>query len=267
MLLKEKVVIVSGVGPGLGGTLALNAAREGARAVVLAARTEEKLLETEKQVRELDTGCATLTVRTDVCQRDQCDALADATVDSFGRIDALINSAFYHGKFEPVESADLDDWRTIMDTNLLGTMNISQAVIPSMKAQRAGAMVMINTMAVRRPFVLPIGGESGYAASKAALATAVKYLAEELGRFGIRVNSAHMGWIWGKPVQDYVRHSAAQQGVPEQQIIDAITVGIPLGRVSTGDDCANAALFLVSDYAAAITGASLDVNGGEFMPT
>lgn len=266
MLLQDKVVIISGIGPGLGIKLALNAAREGAKAVVFAARTEANLHDAEAQVRALGTDCQTLTVPTDICDRSQCDGLVTSTLAAFGRIDALVNSAFLHGKFEPIESADLDDWRETVNTNLIGTMNMSQAVIPAMKAQNSGAMVMINTMAVRKPYVLPIGGESGYAASKSALATAVKYLAEELGRYGIRVNSAHMGWIWGKPVRDYVRYTAKRQQVTEQQVIDGITANIPLDRISTDDDCARAALFLVSDYATAITGASLDVNGGEYMP-
>lgn len=266
MLLQDKVVVVSGIGPGLGIKLALNAAREGARAVVLAARTEANLADAEAQVHELGVDCETLTVATDIRERSQCDNLATSALGAFGRIDALVNSAFYHGRFEPIESADLDDWRNIVDTNLIGTMNMTQAVIPAMKAQQDGAIVMINTMAVRKPFVLPIGGESGYAASKSALATAAKYLAAELGRDGIRVNSAHMGWMWGKPVRDYVKHAAARNQVPEQQIVDGIAANIPLGRICTDDDCAKAALFLVSDHAAAITGATLDINGGEYMP-
>lgn len=266
MLLADKVVIISGIGPGLGSKLALNAAREGARAVVLAARTTEKLDAAETLIKALGTDCITLKIPTDICDRSQCEHLVKATLDAFGRIDCLVNSAFYHGNFEPIESADLTEWRRVIDTNLLGTMTMSQAVIPAMKAQKSGAMVMINTMATRKPFVKAGAGESGYAASKGALATAVKYLAEELGGYGIRVNSAHMGWMWGQPVQQYVKHAAAHQQVPEQAIIDTITTNIPLNRISSDDDCAKAALFLVSDYAAAVTGSTLDVNGGEYMP-
>ncbi|MNP34784.1 short chain dehydrogenase [compost metagenome] len=75
-----------------------------------------------------------------------------------------------------------------------------------------------------------------------------------------------MGWMWGAPVQGYVKHAAAEYNVSQAQIIEPIAATIALGRMPTDDDCAKAALFLVSDYANAITGAALDANGGDFMP-
>ncbi len=122
---------------------------------------------------------------------------------------------------------------------------------------------MINTMAARQ---VPPLGEAGYAASKAALANSVKYLAKEVGGDNIRVNSVHMGWMWGAPVQGYVAWQAGELGVPEEQLKQQIASGIPLGRIPTDDECARAALFLVSDYASAVTGAALDANGGAYMP-
>ncbi|GAB3103859.1 SDR family oxidoreductase [Aestuariicella hydrocarbonica] len=266
MLLRNKVIIISGIGPGLGVKLALHAAQEGARGVVLAARTAAKLDAAEAQIRALNSDCQTLKVVTDICDRNQCDDLVKQTVDTFGRIDALINSAYYHGEFEAIEHADMELWRKVLDTNLIGTMNMTQAVIATMKAQQQGAIVMINTQATRQPAVLDIGGESGYAASKGGLAVASKYLARELGAYGIRVNNAHMGWMWGEPVKSYVQHTAAEQGIPEQNLIDALATNMALKRICTDDECARAALFLASDYASAITGASLDVNGGDFLP-
>ena len=75
-----------------------------------------------------------------------------------------------------------------------------------------------------------------------------------------------MSWMWGAPVQGYVQASAKAQGVPEKQITDAIAATIPLRRLVTDDECARAALMLLSDYASAVTGATLDANGGEVMP-
>lgn len=262
MLLKDKVVIVSGIGPGLGVKLAVEAAREGARGLVIAARTAAKLDDAEARIRALGADCEVLKVAADITDRAQCRRLVEAAVARFGRIDALLNSAFRHGGFEPVEAADLDGWRALLDTNLFGTMNLTLEAVPQMKRQGSGAIAMINTQATRKPFA----GEAGYAASKGALAVAAKYLAQELGPHGIRVNSVHMGWMWGAPVQGYVRHAAAQQQVPEDQLVAQIAAGIALGQIPTDDDCAKAALFLVSDYARAVTGASLDANGGAFMP-
>lgn len=261
MLLRNKVVIVSGIGPGLGVKLAVEAAREGARAVVLGARTAAKLDDAETRIRALGVDCEVLKVPVDITDRAQCKHMAQQAVQRFGRIDALLNSAYVHGNFEPVETADLEAWRTTFDTNVVGTMNLTLEVVPYMKTQGSGAITMINTLATRKPFP----GESGYAASKGALTVAAKFLARELGAYGIRVNSVFMGWMWGAPVQGYVKHAAEQQQVPQEQIIAQIAANIPLGHIPTDDDCAKAALFLVSDYAKAVTGASLDANGGEFM--
>jgi NAD(P)-dependent dehydrogenase (short-subunit alcohol dehydrogenase family) len=262
MLLKDKVVIVSGIGPGLGIKLAAEAAREGARAVVCAARTPEKLDDAEAAIRAIGAGCAVLKVPTDITDPAQCAHLADETVKHFGRIDALINSAFEHGAFAPVASGDLSGWLKIFNTNVIGTLQLSQQVIGHMKKGGGGAIVMINTMATRKPY----HGEGSYAASKGAQEVAVKYLAKEVGKYGIRVNSAFMGWMWGAPVQQGIKMMAMMQKTSEEEVLKQIVANIPLGRICSDDECARAALMLVSDYAKPITGACLDVNGGEYLP-
>ncbi len=263
MLLRNKVVIVSGIGPGLGVKLAIEAAREGAAAVVCAARSAEKLDDAERRILELTKDCAVLKCVTDITDRAACEKLVSRTIARFGRIDALINSAFVHGEMDYASTANLDDWYGPLNTNLLGTLKLTQSVLPQMKSQKGGAIVMVNTMAVRQ---VPPLGEAGYAASKAALATSAKYLAKELGVFKIRVNTVHMGWMWGAPVQGYVAWQAGQLGITEEQLKAQIAAGIPLGEIPTDDECARAALFMVSDYASAVTGAALDVNGGAWMP-
>ncbi len=268
MLLKDKVVIISGIGPGLGVKLAVEAAREGAAGVVCAARSADRLEDAEKRIRDISgTGggkCAVLKQVTDITDRRQCEALVAAAVKKFGRVDALVNSAFLHGAMDYVSNADLDTWMAgPIATNLIGTLKLTQAVIPQMKSQQYGAIVMINTMAVRQ---VPPLGEAGYAASKAALANAAKYLAKELGPDNIRVNTVHMGWMWGAPVQGYMKWQAQQLKVPEEQLVAQVAANIPLGRIPPDEECARAALFMVSDYASVVTGASLDVNGGHYMP-
>lgn len=263
MLLRDKIVVVSGIGPGLGVKLAVEAAREGAAGIVVAARSMEKLQDAEQRIREVNSDCVVLRQITDIRDRGQCDRLAARAVERFGRIDALVNSAFEHGAMDHASTADLDSWQGPLQTNLLGTLRLTQAVLPAMKSRGTGAIVMINTMAVRQ---VPPLGEAGYAASKAALATSAKYLAQELGPQGIRVNTVHMGWMWGAPVQGYLAWQAGESGVSLESLQAQIAAGIPLRRIPTDDECARAALFLVSDYASAVTGASLDVNGGAYMP-
>jgi NAD(P)-dependent dehydrogenase (short-subunit alcohol dehydrogenase family) len=264
MLLKDKIVIVSGIGPGLGVKLAVEAAREGATGVACGARSAEKLDDAERRIREVNPKCVVLKQATDITDRGSCESLVAATIQKFGRIDCLVNSAFNHGAMDYVENADLDAWMSgPIATNLIGTLKLTQAVIPQMKKQKSGAIVMINTMAVR---LVPPLGEAGYAASKAALGVSVKYLAKELGPSNIRVNSVHMGWMWGAPVQGYVQWQTGQMKVTEEQLKQQIAKGIPIGRIPTDDECARAALFLASDYASAVTGAALDANGGAYMP-
>ena len=138
MLLEDKVVIVSGIGPGLGGELAVEAARQGAK-LVIAARTPEKLDGSEAEIRAEGLDNPVLKVPTDISDRSQCENLVEQTLAEYGRIDALINSAYNPGTFEPIESADLDSWRGAFEVNLFGTMKLTQACIPVMKQQGGGA--------------------------------------------------------------------------------------------------------------------------------
>jgi NAD(P)-dependent dehydrogenase (short-subunit alcohol dehydrogenase family) len=262
MLLKDKVVIISGIGPGLGVKLAVEAAREGARALAIGARTAEKLDDAERRIREVNGACRVLKALTDIRDAAQCKRLAESARKEFGRVDGLINSAFFWGVPSTADSADLTGWKTVLDTNLIGTMQMTQAVVPIMKAQGGGAIANISTMATLKPHT----GEAGYAASKGALNVVTKYLAQELGPSNIRVNVVRMGWMDGAPVRGYLAHAAKEQGVPEKQLYDAVAANVALRRVVTDDECARAALFMISDYASAITGAMLDVNGGEAMP-
>ena len=261
MLVKDKVIIVSGIGPGLGIKLAIEAAREGAR-VAVAARTPANLDEAERRMREAAPNCEVLKQPTDIVDRAQCKRLVEMTMVRFGRIDGLINSAYFHGNFSGMGESDLDVVRKAFDTNLIGTMNLTQETIPAMKKGGGGAIVMINTMSTRQPNNSSV---AAYAASKGALAVAAKYLARDVGPSNIRVNSLLPGWMWGTPVQTYVKQAAVAEKVPEDVIVARIVAGIPLRRIVKDEECARAALFLASDYASAITGVQLDANGGQFM--
>ena len=262
MLLRDKVVIVSGIGPGLGQELSTLAAKEGAAAVVMAARTPAKLDEAEAEIRGLGLETPLLKVPTDISDEVQCKALAEAVVAEYGRIDVLFNSAYDPGSFEPIESADLSSWRRAMDVNFFGTMQLTQACVPGMKAAGGGAIVMIATMVEHKP----LATQGGYGASKSALRSATKHLALELGQYNIRVNSAHMGWMWGPNVQAYFEGQSAMTGRPQDELIAEVCQDIPLGFIPEDGDCAKAAIFFASDYSKVVTGASLDVNGGQFMP-
>ena len=259
MLLEGKTVLVSGVGPGVGLELARAAAREGAR-VVLAARREAFLEEVAQELNR--AGTRTLCVPTDITEPEQCAKLARLAAREFGRIDVLINNAFAMGRRIAFEEADIAKFRTPLKVNFFGSLQVSQSVIPQMKSQGGGSIVMIGTMASRKP--LP--GDTGYAASKAALLAAARNMALELGPYGIRVNTVVMGWMWGPTAEGHVETLAEQRGVSTDAILDEVRGRTALRIVPDDADCANAAIFLASDRARAITGATLDVNAGEWMP-
>ena len=259
MLLRDKVVIVSGVGPGLGQELAYGAAREGAR-VVLAARTAAFLDEVRAKLESQASEC--LAVPTDITVREQCQRLVQASLARFGRVDALINSAYTMGRVMRFENADLERWQVPIKVNLFGSLQLSQQVIAPMKAQGGGAIVMVGSITARKPMV----NDTAYGASKAALQAAARNLALELGGYGIRVNTAMMGRMWGPNAEIQVNRVAAERGVPPEEIKREFAARMALPEIPDDAVCANAVLFLASDYARAITGATLDVNGGEWMP-
>ena len=257
MLLEDRTVIVSGVGPGLGREIAAAAARDGAN-VVLGARTEGNL---EKAAAEIDPGGDRVAYRaTDITNGEDCDALVALAVERFGRVDALVNCAALDAIFGGVEDAKWDEWRQAMDVNVFGTMRMTQAAIPPLK-ERGGAVVFIGSQSMFWSQV----PQTAYAASKSALIGAVSHLAVELGPYRIRVNTVIPTWMWGPPVEGYVQYTAQQQGVAPEEIIAGITSKMPLGEIPSDGDVADAVVFFASDRARMITGQALLVNAGEYI--
>jgi NAD(P)-dependent dehydrogenase (short-subunit alcohol dehydrogenase family) len=258
VLLEDKVVVVSGVGPGLGREIAVAAAREGA-SVMMGARTEANL---KAAADEIDaSGKRVGWSVTDITKAEQCNALAAAAVEKFGKIDALVNCAALDTMFGGVEDANLDEWRAVFDTNVIGTLQVVQAAIPHLKVN-GGSIVFIGSQGMFWP---PNGFfQTAYQASKASLVSTVYHLAKELGPSKIRVNTVVPTWMWGPPVEGYVNMTAEAQGVPPQQIIDGITANMSIKEIPSDGDVAEAVVFFASDRARTITAQTLMVNAGEF---
>jgi NAD(P)-dependent dehydrogenase (short-subunit alcohol dehydrogenase family) len=258
MILKDRAVVVSGVGTGLGREVARLALRDGAK-VVLAARTESVL---ETTAEELDpSGERVAYARTDITCAEDCEALAALAVERFGAIDAAVQVAAYENVFGGLHDTDFENWRRAFDTNVLGSLTLIRAIAPEMKRAGGGSLVLVGSLSM----FLPQLPQAGYAASKGALLSAMYYLAQELGPDRIRVNMVVPSWMWGPPVQGFVRVRAKTEGVPEEAIVDEIKSRIPLGEIVPDEDVAEAVLFLASDRARCITGHALMVNGGELM--
>jgi NAD(P)-dependent dehydrogenase (short-subunit alcohol dehydrogenase family) len=257
MILEDKTVVVSGVGPGLGREIAAAAARDGAN-TVLGARTEANL---EKAAADIDPSGERVTwAVTDITDPAQCERLAATAIDRFGRVDALVNCAALDAVFGGLENADWDSWRQALEINLFGTMQMTQAVIPHLK-ERGGSIVFIGSQAMYWSQV----PQTAYAASKSAILGAVAHLARELGPYKIRVNTVVPSWMWGPPVEAYVSMTAKAQNVDPETIVGRITAQMPLGEIPSDGDVAEVVVFFASDRARMVTGQTLLVNAGEYI--
>jgi NAD(P)-dependent dehydrogenase (short-subunit alcohol dehydrogenase family) len=260
MLLRDKVVVVSGLGPGLGAEIARAAVRDGAH-VVLAARTTGYL---EKLATELSAWSdrRVTWLPTDITDVEQCSALAHHAVRELGRVDALVNNAYRLAAHVPFEQMDASHWRVQLEVNFVGTLQMTQAFVPALRESGGGAIAMISSVAARTP----MQGMLDYAASKSALQAATRTLALELGPDRIRVNTLAMGWMNGPAVMEEMRIRVREKGLDYDALLEEARRRIALGEIPDDADCAGAVVFMISDHARAITGALLDVNGGEYMP-
>jgi NAD(P)-dependent dehydrogenase (short-subunit alcohol dehydrogenase family) len=256
MLLQDKVVVVAGVGPGLGRSIALQSARAGAD-VVLAARTAARLDEVAKEVTAL--GRRGVAIPTDLTDQAAAASLAAAALDAFGRVDALVYNALAMPPIANLADVDLDAVGAGLEANVVSALRLTRLFIPALDASQ-GSVVMINSMVVRFS-QLTMGP---YKMAKAALLALAQSLATELGPQGIRVNSVAPGHIWGDSLKWYFGYLAKQRGVDAQQIYDETAATIDLRKLPEPDEIADAVVFLASGMARAITGQCLDVNSGEY---
>lgn len=257
MELQGQVAIVTGAGRGIGRATGLELARMGADIVV--AEVEAASAEhTASEVRGL--GRRALVVRTDVTSRKELDAMVEQTRAAFGRIDALVNNA---GIYRAAATLDVTEehWDAIMNINAKGVFFASQAVLPTMIAQKRGVIVNLASMAGK------IGSRTNlpYNASKAAVISMTKSLALAHAADGVRVNCVCPGFV----ETDMWTSLARQQGALLNQSPEEFTrqrrQQIPLGRMERPEDVANVIGFLVSPRAEYMTGQALSVDGGLVM--
>ncbi|MFE6223498.1 MULTISPECIES: SDR family oxidoreductase [unclassified Streptomyces] len=260
MLLQGKTVVVSGVGTGLGRRVAEAVVRDGGNAV-LGARTGAHLAGVAAAIDP--PGGRTAHLATDITDERQCEALAALAVERFGGIDAVVQVAAWDGYFGGLADADFATWQGVLDVNLLGTLRMTRACLPALRAAGGGAVVLIGTQsAVAAPTEVR---QAAYAASKGALTSAMYSLARELGPDRIRVNTVLPGWMWGPPVEAFVRFTAQAEGVAEADVLARLASRVALPDLATDADVADAVVFLASPRARSITGQSLLVNAGEVM--
>lgn len=248
-LLDGKIAIITGAASprGLGKATAQIFAEHGATVVVLDLDAKQAAAAATDLPGEGHIGIAA-----NVVDKAACDAAAKTVRDTFGRIDILVNNA---GITQPVKLMDIgpENYDAVTDVNLRGTLYMSQAVTPAMRAQKSGSIVNMSSVSAQRGG--GIFGGPHYSAAKAGVLGLTKAMARELAPDNIRSNAICPGFI--------ATDITAGKLTPEMNA--QIIAGIPMGRVGVASDVAGCALFLASDLSAYCTGTEVDVNGGSLI--
>ncbi len=253
--LKDKVAVVGASSKGLGKAIALGLAEEGAK-VTICARNTDILEATATEIRE-KTGAEILAVSTDVSQPEQVKALINSAVERFGGIDILVNNA---GGPRAGRFADLspEDYQTALNLNLMSTINLCRAVVPIMRQRGGGRVINLTSVSVKQP----IDGLMLSNMARTGVIGFAKTLALELASDKILVNNVCPGIIFTDRIQQLATVRAKEAGITFDQAIANMTKDIPLGRIGDPQEFANLVIFLASERASYITGATIQVDGG-----
>lgn len=242
-----KVALITGGASGLGAESARRLAREGAKVVItdLATDAGETLAE--------EIGGTALFLTQDVTDEARWGEVVDATLERFGKIDVLVNSAGIGEGGQSILEATLEVWRRTIAINLEGTFLGVKAVAPSMAAAGRGSIINISSILGK----VGLAGASAYCASKGGVLMLTKSVALELAPLGVRVNSVHPGFIETPMVLNAFRNSEN-----ENEMRDTIVSRHAMGRLGIPREIADAILFLASDESSFMTGAEMVVDGG-----
>jgi NAD(P)-dependent dehydrogenase (short-subunit alcohol dehydrogenase family) len=254
--LEGKACIVTGSTSGIGRGIAEVFAREGGR-VVVAARREELGAEVVNGIR--DRGGVATFCRLDVADEASWQACVDFAVETFGRLDVLVNNAGI-GFTKPLLETTVDEWRRVMATNVESVFLGVRTAVPAMRrnGDRGGSIVNISSNIVYVPSAM----QAAYCTSKGAVAAFTKVAAIEFAPDGIRVNTVMPGYV-RTPILDGAFAMAGEAGRSREEVMDLFNQSNLLGRIGEPIDLAYPVLFLASDEASFVTGAEFVIDGGE----
>ena len=245
-MVQDKVALVTGASRGIGRSISLALAEQGAKIVAV----DVDLQATEEFVAELKAqGTEALAVQGNVTLSDDVAAMMKAAVDAFGRVDILVNNAGITRDALLLRMKD-EDWDAVLSVNLKGAFLCSRAAAKIMSKQRYGRIVNIASVVGQ----MGNAGQANYCASKAGLMGLTRSNARELAKRNVTVNAVAPGLIV----------TAMTEALPEAKRQE-LAAQIPLERLGSADDIAHAVLFLASDQSSYITGQVLGVNGGMYM--
>jgi NAD(P)-dependent dehydrogenase (short-subunit alcohol dehydrogenase family) len=247
MKLDGQVAVITGASRGIGRAIADLYAREGA-SVVLADIDESAAMDAAKAIAAA-YGRPTLAIKTDVASAEDNKVLIEQAMQRFGKVDLLVCNAGIVRPGRPIEDITPEQWRQVIDINLMGCIYATQFFVPAAKARQQGRIIYMASVAGE---VGGVSAEISYSVSKAAVLCLTKAVAKQLGPYNITVNAIAPGAIQ-TTMTDILQYPP---GVKQS---------IPLGRYGDVADIAAAALYLASDDASYVTGTTMDVNGGMYM--
>jgi len=252
--LKEKVTIITGSAGGLGKTCAQRLSREGASVVIIDINQEE-INRTVNEIKALGNKCIGFVC--DISKQAQVEDAVKKVIEEWGKVDILVNNAggalHTKAKFEEVTEKD---WDIVMNVNLKGAFFCCKAVVPYMMKQGGGRIVNVSALAGRATASL---AGIQYTSAKAGIGGLTRHLAKEMGKFNIYVNAVAPGITMSGPRVEALWNEKSEE--EKRKVLSSI----PLGRIGKPEDVANVILFLASDEASYITGATIDSNGGRWM--
>ncbi len=247
--LQNKVSLITGGSRGIGAATAVMLARAGSDVAINYVEHGDRAAEVAERVRSL--GRRVLTFRGNVADGATAREFVRRVVDAYGTIDIVVNNAgiWTHG---PIGGTTEEVWDETIDTNLKGVFNICNATVPYLKKNGGGKIINISSTAGQRGEAF----HAHYAASKGGILAFTKSLSSELAPFRILVNAVAPGWV-----DTEMNEAVFADQAFREQVISAI----PLKKIATAEDVAGAVLFLASDLANHITGATINVNGGSVL--
>ena len=247
MNLKNKVIIVTGGGTGVGAKCAVLAAKQGARVII---NYNSSSTEAKKTLAQCETsGGSAVMVQGNVTVDQDCKKITDLAVTRWGGIDGLINNAGITKDNLALRMKE-DEWKEVIDVNLNSVFFTCQIAIKAMIKNKSGSIVNITSVVGHTGNA----GQANYTASKAGVVAMTKSLAKEYAKKNIRVNCVSPGFIATDMTKDL-----------KEEYKSELLKNIPINRLGTGEDIANAVIFLCSSNSSYITGETIHVNGGMYM--
>ena len=256
MLLKNQIALITGSGRGIGRAIARLFAKEGA-AVFLTARTEKELAAAAQEIS--GNGGRAGYAAADLSRESDCKRIVAAAQEEFGAIDILVNNAGHYGPVVPVEDYPLEEFDKVIAVHLRAAFLLSKLVLPGMYAKQSGVILNISSLSAKAAYAWG----SAYAAAKAGMLGLTRVTAAEGARKGVRVNAICPGPVTETQMsKDLGTVLAKKMGVSTEEQLAGFLNGLLQGRAQTAEEIARAALFLCSGQSSAMTGQSINVDGG-----